>query len=169
MAYELNTNKNTVKVFDIKTGEIIDFTVLDLSTDDKMKFRSDSLKVTMRAKDSAEIDKLKLEWGEKIILGLTKGYFTVNDKPISTDTSDTQEKYDAEQKDYEEKLKQFSDASPEEQTKLTKPVFNSAVYYPGWYAVLKSKRPDLIWKIVEHQLGDMSVIIKEEQLPFVLS
>lgn len=169
MAYELNTNKNIVKVFDVKTGKVIDVTVLDLGTDEKMKFRSDSLKVTMRSKEASDIDKLKLEWGEKIILGLTKGYFTINDKPISTDPLDTQEKYDAAQKIYEEKLKQFTEATPEERSKLTEPTFEDAVYYPGWYAVLKSKRPDLIWKIVEHQLGDMSVIIKEEQLPFVLS
>lgn len=167
MAYELNTNKNLVTIFDIKTGQKIDFTVLDLTTDDKMKFRSESLKVQMRAKDSLENDKLKFEWGEKIILGLTKRYFTINDKPVSTDPSDTQDKYDNELKDYNEKLEKFEKSSPEEKAELTKPVFEGAVYYPGWYAVLKTKRPDLIWKIVEHQLGDLSFVIKEEQLPFV--
>ena len=42
-------------------------------------------------------------------------------------------------------------------------------YFAEWFAIIKRKRPDLLWKIVDHVFGENNIIVKEEQIPFVNS
>lgn len=42
-------------------------------------------------------------------------------------------------------------------------------YYAGWFTLLKENRIDLVWKVVDYAFGEMNVVVKEEQLPFVKS
>lgn len=165
--YNLDAEFTEVLIFDSKTGKTIKFNCLDLSTEDKIKFRAEHTKALVDSKGNTEkTDLLKLAWGEKIITGMTPGYFEINGKPVSTDKKDTLEKYEKNYAEYQDKLKAWNELKPNKKLTHEQPKFEDAVYYPGWFSVLKSKRPDLIWAVVDSQLGQLSVVIKEEQLPF---
>lgn len=128
--YELNSEKKIITILDAQTGENIRFIVKAVKTSDHIKYRSESIDVLTKRKDTMAIYDLKSKWGEQLILGIEGEYFQIDGKPISTRKEDEN-------------------------------------FYPGWFALLKDSRVDLIWKLVDYTFGENNVVMKEEQLPFV--
>lgn len=128
--YELNAERNILQILDMRTGKNVDFILKCVDSDDHIKYKSEWMDKLMKSKNTEEMLNHKLSWGEKVILGVSEGYFFFNKKQISSNKK-------------------------------------SKHYNPAWYTLIRSKRADLILKIIDHVFGEQHIIIKEETRPFV--
>lgn len=152
--YDLDSQNTLIKIFDSNTGKIAEFITSEINSDMQIKYRSDWTDLILKKKETSELFQFKLEWAQKIIIGIGGNYFRKNGKFITSDKSFTPELY-------EKKLAEYNTDETS-----NKPSFEQSIYDPDWFATIKRKRSDLLFKIVDHCFGETNFIIKEEQIPF---
>jgi phenylpropionate dioxygenase-like ring-hydroxylating dioxygenase large terminal subunit len=90
MARELKlTDQNRIIVFDKLSGTRLEVYYRTVTSTDRIKYKSEILNLLTKSHDIEETINLQLIWAEKIITGFKKGDFTLEGKPISSDSTDS--------------------------------------------------------------------------------
>ena len=179
MPRELKKSERIEKrIFDGLTGETFSLYHKSVMTNDRIAYQSAMMNLLTKKGGIEEVSKLQLEWVKKYLTGVEPGYFTYDGIPLSSEETDTREKYEtaltefeAEMlvyNEYEEKRNSPNTVIDNSISRLVKPEQKvKGIYNPGWKEIVESSAGDILLAFGKYLFGETSFVLKEDKPPFL--